>query len=97
MENILAQLYRGEYNPFEKKHEQDAVHTMALAKVDEMEEALQEKLPQELLPLFDHLKRAAMDALDDYGLYAFTNGYQMGVKLMMAAFPDDGRTDHEKE
>ena len=96
MENILAQLYRGEYNPFEKKHEQDAAHTMALEKVDEIEEALHGKLPQELLPLFDQLKGAAMDALDAYGLYAFTKGYQMGVRLMIAAFPDADRIDSEK-
>ena len=97
MENILAQLYRGEYNPFEIKHEHGAAHTIALGKVDETEEALQKKLPLELQPLFDQLKRAALDALDAYGLYAFTIGYQMGVRLMNAAFPDDGRPEHEKE
>jgi len=90
MENILAQLYRGEYNPFEIKLKHGAAHAMALSKVDEIEETLQEKLPQELHPMFDQLKRAAMDALDAYGLYAFTIGYQMGVRLMMAAFPVDG-------
>ena len=97
MENILTQLYRGEYTPFEVKHEHGAAHTVALGKVDEMEEAFQEKLPQELQPLFDHLKGAALDALDAYGLYAFTIGYQMGVRLMIAALPDDGRPEHEKE
>ena len=97
MENILAQLYRGEYNPLEIKHEQGAAHTTALGKVDEIEETLQEKLPQELQSLFDQLKRAALDALDAYGLYTFTIGYQMGVRLMIAAFPDDETPEHEKE
>lgn len=97
MENILAQLYRGQYIPFEIKHEHGAAHTMALGKVDEMEEAFQEKLPQELQPLFDQLKGAALDALDAYALYAFTIGYQMGVRLMIAALPAADRINDEKE
>jgi len=96
MENILSALYHGEYTAFEIKNEQDAPHTIALGKVDTLEAQLLEKLPQELHLLFDEMRTAAINALDAYGLYAFTVGYQMGVKLMIAAFPDADRIDSEK-
>ena len=97
MESILSAIYHGKFTAFEIKNEQGAAHTVALGKVDDLEEQFLEKLPKELHPLFDDLRNAAINALDAYGLYGFTVGYQLGVRLMIAAFPDDGRTDDEKE
>ena len=97
MESILSAIYHGKFTAFEIKNEQGAAHTVALGKVDTLEEQFLEKLPKELHPLFDDLRTAAINALDAYGLYGFTVGYQLGVRLMIAAFPDDGGTDDEKE
>lgn len=97
MESILSAIYHGKFTAFEIKNEQGAAHTVALGKVDDLEEQFLEKLPEELHPLFDEMRTAAINALDAYGLYGFTVGYQLGVRLMIAAFPDDGRTEDEKE
>ena len=97
MESILSAIYHGKFTAFEIKNEQGAAHTVALGKVDDLEEQFLEKLPKVLHPLFDDLRTAAINALDAYGLYGFTVGYQLGVRLMIAAFPDDGGTDDEKE
>ena len=96
MENILTLLYRDEYTMMQTKYEKTAAYTLALEKADTLEEEFRGKLPKELLPLFDQLKAAAMNVLDACGLHDFKAGYQLGVRLMIAAFPDDGRNEHDE-
>ena len=97
MESILSAIYHGKFTAFEVKNEQGAAHTVALEKVDTLEEQFLEKLPKELHPLFDELRTAALNALDAYGLYDFTVGYRLGVQMMLAALPNEyGRNEHEK-
>ena len=98
MENILSMLYHGDGSILETAYEKLAAHILALGKADALEEEFRDKLPQELLPLIDQLKDAVMSVLDTCGFHDFTIGYQLGVRLMIAAMPDEPRrANHEEE
>ena len=84
MENILSMLYRGDGSILETAYEKHAAHILALGKADALEEEFRDKLPQELLPLFDQLKDAVMSVLDTCGYHDFTIGYS--VLLCFALF-----------
>lgn len=96
MDKILSLLYHGEYSALDTDYKENALHNLALGKVEALEVQFRDQLPNELKPLFEELKKAATEALDACGLKDFTAGYHMGVQLMIAALPNEyGRNEHE--
>ena len=88
MDNILDELYHGEYEAM-GKYDKNAAHQKALRRVLALEDELQKKLPENLLSLFEKLTSAAVEALDACGAQDFKAGYQLGVRMMVAALPGE--------
>lgn len=61
MDNILKDLYFGRYAAFERKIEPSSSHAEAIDKVVELEEALMNDLPSELLQRFRTYSNAVTD------------------------------------
>ena len=89
MENILKDLYFGKYAAFERRFAPNSDHAAAIDKVVALEDALIEKLPNELVDQFREYSNAVADLASLSGEEEFEEGYKLGVRMMLAAFPEE--------
>lgn len=89
MDNILKDFYFGRYAAFERKVEPSSSHAEAIDKVVELEEALMNDLPSELLPRFRSYSNAVADLASITAEEEFEEGVRLGIRIMMAAFPKE--------
>ncbi len=87
MDNILKDLYFGRYAAFERKFEPHGDHAEAIEKVVNLEEALVNRLPADLIQPFRDYANAVADLASITGEEEFEEGYRIGIRLLMAAFP----------
>ena len=89
MKKIILDLYNGNYSAFERRFAPNCEQTKALNRVVELEEEVQKTIPAEYQPLI----KAYGDALSDLSSIScqddFLEGYRLGVRLMLAAWPEN--------
>lgn len=89
-DNILAQIYRGDYCPLEKPFVPNREYDMMLARKTDMEDWFEDALPEGIRAEFgEYLQLCGeMDIIEEES--AFCEGVRLGVLLMNAVF-DQGR------
>ncbi len=91
MRDILRDLYYGNYAAFEHTYSRESEQAKALGYVVELEEKLRNTLTEAQKDLFKQYDDAVADLASVSNADCFVEGYQLGVNLILAAFP--GHTD----
>lgn len=89
MEKIILDIYRGNYSALDRPYVINSKERNAFAQVDGLKKALEKVLPKEHHSLLEKYYDAFMDAVSATGEQEFVFGYRMGVKMMIAAWPDE--------
>ena len=88
MNRILSDIYRGKYTVIQKHTRKGTPFAKLLDQSNELEERIRKGLPESLKDVFDQYVKAS----DDLSFLAceedFVAGYQLGVRLMLAAQED---------
>lgn len=86
--DILRDLFYGNYAAFERIFARDSEQAKALGIVVDLEKKLKKVLPAELQILFKLYDDAVADLASVSNIDSFVEGYQLGVNLILAAFPE---------
>jgi len=89
MKDILKELYFGKYAPFERSYAPDSEHTKALNKVVALEADMQKALSPEQWTMFRLYADAVAVLASISAEEEFKEGYRLGVRMLLAAFPDE--------
>ena len=87
MRNIIRDLYHGKTDAFELPLRCDNKHRHAFAKMELLEQKLEEMIPEESRCVLQEYTDACMDFVDACSEDEFVNGYRVGVQMMIAAWP----------
>jgi len=88
VENIIRQLYRENREMLKLRHVKNSRQPYAYSRMERLAEALKLKTPTEFHILLDGYQNAVMELLDAAGEDNYILGYQLGVRMMVAAWPD---------
>lgn len=88
MQRILRDLYYGDYSAFERHRSRGPEETQALDLVIALEERLHNELSKEMWAVFEQYEDASADLSCLTTEQDFIEGYRLGVRLMLAAFPE---------
>ena len=88
MRDILRDLYYGNYTAFERTYSRESEQAKALGIVVDLEEKLRNVLSEEQRALFKQYDDAVADLASISNAESFVEGYQLGVNLILAAFPE---------
>ena len=88
MRDILRDLYYGNYAAFERTYSRESEQAKALGIVVDLEEKLRSMLSEEQKALFKQYDDAVADLASVSDADCFVEGYQLGVNLILAAFPE---------
>ena len=88
MRDILRDLYFGRYAAFERTYSHESEYAQALGVVVDLEEKLRNILSEEQKTLFKQYDSAVADLASVSNANCFEEGYQLGVNLILAAFPE---------
>lgn len=88
MRDILRDLYYGNYAAFERTYSRESEQAKALGIVVDLEERLRSMLSEEQKALFKQYDDAVADLASVSNADCFVEGYQLGVNLILAAFPE---------
>lgn len=92
MRDILRDLYYGNYAAFERTYTRDSEQAKALEIVVDLEEKLWNTLTEAPKELFKKYDDAVADLASVSNADSFVEGYQLGVNLILAAFPEHVET-----
>ena len=90
MRKILLDLYHGNFEAFEPPFTYNAKQSDAFGQVEELEEKLRCVLSEEQQPLLKDLSNAYLHLMDVCCEDDFAFGYSVGVRMLLAAWPDTG-------
>ena len=88
MLRILRDLYYGDYSAFERRRLRGPEEAKTLDLVVDLEEKLHDGLSKEMWTLFEQYEDASADISCFTAEQDFIEGYRLGVRLMLAAFPE---------
>ena len=88
MQRILRDLYYGDYSAFERHRLRGPEETEVLNLVVALEEKLHNGLSKEMWAIFEQYENASADLSCLTVEQDFIEGYRLGVRLMLAAFPE---------
>lgn len=87
--DILRDLYYGNYAAFERTYSRESEQAKVLGMVVDLEEKLRNMLSEEQKAIFKQYDDAVADLASVSNADCFVEGYQLGVNLILAAFPED--------
>ena len=82
--DILEELWLGNIAPIERAYPQKPEHRQALARVEENRQLLQCALPENAQKILDAYGEAEIQVQDHAERAAFSQGFRLGAKLMLA-------------
>ena len=85
-DNILIQLYRGNYRPFAQPYCPDPVYDGLMERKNDMEERFEKTMPEEMRAEFAEYLRLSGEVGFRDEETAFCEGVRLGIKLMSCAF-----------
>ena len=85
MQEILRSIFRKDFKPFEQLYIKNS--TKACEEVEELLHAMKNRIPTEYHALLDQYERAVMNLIDESCEGDFVVGYQLGVRMLLAAWP----------
>ena len=86
--DMVRHLYYGNYVAFERTYSRESEQAKALGIVVDLEEKLRSMLSEEQKALFKQYDDAVADLASVSNADCFVEGYQLGVNLILAAFPE---------
>lgn len=89
MKNIITDLYRGNYAAFERPFGHNSEQARILDRIINLEERIKAVLPAESHSLLKEYEDAVADLSGASCERDFFEGYRLGIRLMIAAWPDD--------
>ena len=83
--NILEELWFGHISPIEDVVPQNQEYIQTLHQITEKQKSLEQALPSDAFALFDVYHEAQVKLQDLSERAAFSQGFRLGVQLMIAA------------
>lgn len=90
MDRIVRDLYRCNFEVFERRINRDSGELVAARKASVLEECFTATLSGEQRVAYEELKEARDAQYFQGGENDFVAGYQLGVRMTLAAFPEAG-------
>ena len=88
MRKILLDLYHGNFEAFEPPFSYNTKQSDAFGQVEALEEKVRCVLSEEYQPLLRDLSNAYLHLMDVCCEDDFAFGYSIGVRMLLAAWPD---------
>ena len=85
MNDILSELYLGNYRPFARSYAPDSPYLQQSIRVADLADELTRALPEELKQKFQQYTQEYGLLLDLEGAEDFREGFRLGMRLILAA------------
>lgn len=89
MNNILKDIYHGDYTVFNHKQRKGTPFAITLDKMNELESKIREALPDGLRDTFDKYVSAQAELSEMVCEEDFITGYRLGVQLILAGIDNN--------
>ena len=89
MSEIIRELFRGNMEMLERPFEVDSRENAAFSIMETMTEEMKNAIPSEFHPLLEQYQNSMMELMDAACEEEFLSGYRLGVRMMIAAWPED--------
>ena len=88
MSEIIRRLFRGDFRLFQRPFISSSRENIAFNEAEQQMETMKQQIPSEFHPLLDQYQNSMMNLMDAACEEEYLAGYQLGVRLMIAALPD---------
>ena len=88
MSEIIRELFRGNLEVIERPFDISSRENIRFSEVEILCKKMEEKFPAEYHPLLEQYKTSMMELMDAACEEEYLSGYQFGVRMMAAAWPD---------
>jgi len=89
MTEIIRELFRGNLDVLERPFDASSRENASFNQMETLTEKMEKEIPTEYHPLLEQYKASMMKLLDAACEEEFLSGYQLGVRMMIAAWPDN--------
>ena len=91
MSEIIRGLFRGNLDVLERPFDALSRENITFNQMEALTEKMEEKIPSEFHPMLEEYKTSMMELMDAACEEEYLSGYQLGVRMMVAAWPDQGK------
>lgn len=85
MQGIVLDIFRGCFESLERLYGKDSGH--AFDEMEALQQFMKRRIPEEFHSLLEKYEKAMMKVLDEACELDFMAGYQLGVRMMIDAWP----------
>ena len=89
MSEIIRELFRGNMDVFERPFDADSYENETFNEMEKLTEDMKQKIPSEFHLLLEQYQNSMMNLMDVACEEEFLSGYRLGVRLMIAAWPEN--------
>ena len=89
MSEIIRDLFRGDLKSIERPFDALSRENITFNQMEALTEEMEKKIPVEYHPLLEQYKTSMLELLDAACEEEYLSGYQLGVRMMIAAWPEN--------
>ena len=89
MSEIIRELFRGNMYAFERPFYAGSNENTTFNEMESLTEEMKKKIPAEFHLLLEQYQTSMMNLMDAACEEEYLSGYQLGVRMMVAAWPDN--------
>ena len=91
MSEMIRRLFRGDLQLLQRPFLSGTHENIAFDEAEQKLEEMKQKIPPEFHYLLEQYQTAMMNLMDAACEKEYLSGYQLGVRMMVAAWPENGR------
>ena len=88
MSEMIRRFFRGDMQLLQRPFVSNSQENIAFEDAEQKMEILKQQIPSEFHPLLDQYQTTMMNLMDAACEEEYLSGYQLGVRMMVAAWPE---------
>ena len=84
---LIRNLFHGDLKTLDRSFDPESRENMAFNQTEALAEELEKKIPAKYHPLLEEYKTSMLELMDAACEEEYIAGYQLGVRMMVAAWP----------
>jgi len=89
MSEIIRQIFKGNPDILQRPYCAESHETEAFTKMEELTDQMKLRIPPEFHPILEQYQNSMMALMDAACEEEYLSGYQLGVRMMVAAWPGE--------
>ena len=89
MSQIIRKLFRGDLQLLQRPFFSGSRESIAFDVAEQRMDAIKQQVPSEFHPTLEQYQNSMMELMDAACEEEFLSGYRLGVRMMIAAWPED--------